>query len=133
MPVKKTTPPTPDPFAPISDELGALVKEMAPHAQKLARIEVLKKALRAGCPVAPCLSWTVTGEKFITELGPCANMRCVNLTALVKMIGAKAYSLFATTTLDALEKNVAPATVAAVVAITATGSRSLKTFEKPEV
>jgi hypothetical protein len=128
------TKPPANPFVPdfgtLADELGALVKEMAPYAQKLSRIEDLKKALRAGCTAKPTEEWTVAGKRFIAVLGACANARTVNLPSLVKLIGAKAFAMFAICTLGELEENVPPATVAAVVTSGATGSRSLKTFEK---
>ncbi len=117
-------------FAPLADELGALVKEMAPYAQKLSRIETLKKALRSGCTVKDSEEWTVEGARFVAVLGPRANERFVETARLVKTIGAVLYAKFATCTLKDLEANVAPAVVAAVVSSGATGSRSLKTFEK---
>jgi hypothetical protein len=127
----KTAPkPLASEFAPLADELGALVKEMAPHAQKLSRIEELKKALRAACPVPPTKEWTVEGAHFVVMLGACATVRRINIEKLVKMITAKAYAAFASCTLKALEEHVAPAIVAAVVVSDATGSRSLKTFER---
>lgn len=103
---------------------------MAPHAQKLARIEALKKTLRAACPVKPEDPWSVDGLRFSALLGPCANQRSISFAGLVKSIGAAAYAKFATCTLKALEENVAPTVVAAVVTQGATGPRSLKTFEK---
>ena len=117
-------------FAPLADELGALEKEMAPFKQKLARIEALKESARAGCPVAPTLPWTVEGERFIASLGACANQRVIDIPRLVKAIGAGVYAKFATCSLEALKKCVAPAIVAAVVSSKEIGSRSLKTFEK---
>lgn len=117
-------------FAPLADELGALEKEMAPYAQKIARITALKKALRDGCSVKATEQWTITGERFIAVLGPCANERLINVQKLVKTIGAVKFAAFATCTLKALEESVAPAVVAAVVTSEASGSRSLKTFEK---
>jgi hypothetical protein len=128
--MKKAPTPALSEFAPFADELGALEKEMAPYAQKLARIAALKKALRAGCPNDPSLPWSVEGVRFIAQLGACANERAIDLKALIKAIGLKAFAAFATTTLTALENNVGPAIVAAVVSTDATGSRSIKTFEK---
>ena len=117
-------------FAPLADELGFLEKEMAPHAQKLARIAALKKALRAACTAKDTEQWTVDGSRFIAVLGPKANERLVDVGRLVKTIGAVLYAKFATCTLKDLELNVAPAVVAAVVSDNSTGSRPLKTFEK---
>jgi hypothetical protein len=120
-----------DQFGPLADELGALVKEMAPYAQKLARIEALKKALRAGCTAKPEEQWTVEGSRFIAVLGQCGNARIIDVKLLVKKIGAVMYASFSACTLKDLEEHVAPAIVAAVVTDEPSGSRSLKTFEKP--
>jgi hypothetical protein len=128
-----TPKPRPDPvsqFAPLADELGALEKEMAPHAQKLARIEALRKALRAACTAKDGEQWTVTGNRFIAVLGPRANQRLVDFPRLVKKIGAVLYAKFASCTLKDLEQYVAPDVAAAVITESATGPRSLKTFEK---
>jgi hypothetical protein len=126
----KPAKPAASPFAAVADELGALEKEMAPFAQKLARIEELRKALRVGCTAKPTEPWSVEGAHFVALLGACANQRTVNFPKLVKTIGAAVFSKFATCSLKTLEENVAPATVAAVVTSDATGSRSLKTFER---
>jgi hypothetical protein len=114
----------------MADELGQLVQEMAPHKAKLARIEALKKALRAGCPAAPTSGWTIEGQKFVAVLGACGNQRIIDIPKLVKSISAAVFAKFASCSLDALEKNVAPAVVAAVVYIENTGPRSLDTYER---
>lgn len=120
----------PNPHSAIADELGALEKEMAPHAQKLARIEQLRKTLRAECPVANDHPWTVNGQNFVAVLGPRALERSISTVALVRAIGAAAFARFATCTLKSLEASVAPAIAASVITSDHTGSRSLKTFEK---
>jgi hypothetical protein len=117
-------------FAPLADELGALEKEMAPHAQKIARIDALRKALRAGCTTPSTVQWTVAGERFVAVLGACAMQRSIDVPRLVKHIGAKTFAAFATCTLTALEMNVPPNVVAVVVSADNTGTRPLKTFEK---
>jgi hypothetical protein len=117
-------------FAPLADELGSLEKEMAPHAQKLSRIEALKKALRTACTAKPGDQWTVDGARFIAVLGPCANKRIIDFPRLVKAIGAGVFAKFATCTLTDIEEHVPPTVAAAVVSQEAAGSRSLKTFEK---
>lgn len=119
-------------FAALADELGALEKEMAPFAQKLARIDALRKALREAAKdqAAANMPWTVYGTHFLAILGPRAAERIINFPALIKRIGAGRFSRFAKCTLKDLEANVDPATVAAVVTTDATGSRSLKTFER---
>lgn len=117
-------------FGVLADELGALEKEMAPHAQKLARIDHLRKVLRGACTAPAAMPWTVYGVRFLVILGPRASERLINLPALVKRIGAGRFARFAKCTLKDLEANVDPATVAAVVTTDATGSRTLKTFER---
>lgn len=131
---KSVKSPTPEPNSSsngkLVDELGALEKEMAPHAQKLARIELLRKTLRAACPVSPDKPWTIEGARFMAIVGAKAPERSINYVALVKQIGAGVFAKFATCTLKDLELKVAPAIVAAVITSANTGSRSLKTFEK---
>jgi hypothetical protein len=131
MATPKPAKPTLTQFAPLVDELGALEVEMAPHAQKLKRIDALRKALRGACPAKPAAQWTVDGNRFIAVLGPCSNQRLVDIPALVKAIGATMYAKFATCSLKDIEEYVAPAIVAAVVTDHASGSRPLETFQKP--
>lgn len=117
-------------FAPLADELGSLEREMAPHAQKLARIDALRKALRAACSAPADSEWTIEGSRFIAVLGARAMERAVDYKKLVKAIGAGVFAKFATCTLKALEEHATPAIVAAVVTSDRTGSRTLKTFER---
>lgn len=124
---------TVSPFAGIADELGALESEMAPHQSKLARIETLRKTLRAACPVGAQKEWIVTGSKWIAHLGACGNVRLVNVPELVKRIGSAMYASFARCTLKDLEEIVAPAIVAAVVTNEPSGARPLKTFAREAV
>ncbi len=128
MPKPKTAPDSP--FAALADELGALEKEMLPHAPKLARIDQLRKSLREACTVGAGMPWTVYGERFFATLGPKASERKINFPALIRRIGAGRFSRFATCTLKLLEAHVDVATVAAVITVEATGARPLKTFEK---
>lgn len=121
----------PTEFGALADELGSLEKEMAQHAPKLARIEALRKALRVGCLAKAKDQWTVEGKRFVAILGPCAIQRVIDIPALVKAIGAGIFAKFATCTLKDLEANVAAPVVVAVVSADNTGSRPLKTFEKP--
>jgi hypothetical protein len=130
MPAPKTAKNQASEFAPLADELGALEKEMAPYAQKLSRIDLLRKQLRAACPVAADKEWTVEGARFAVVLGACADQRHIDIKHLVRLISAKSYAIFATCTLKALEENTSPGVVAAVVTSSASGPRSLKTFER---
>ena len=117
-------------FSAMADELGALERDMAPHQQKLARIEQLRKALRAACEVAAAAEWKIEGARVVALLGAKANQSAVDYKKLVKTIGAPAFAKFATCTLGALENNVTPAIAASVVSSDRTGARPLKTFER---
>jgi hypothetical protein len=119
-----------DPYASLVDELGGLEKELAPFAQQLARIELLKKTLRGVCPASDDVEWSVSGARFIALLGPRALERKIDIKALVKAIGAPAFAKFASCTLKALEASVEPAIAAGVISSDRTGSRSLKLFER---
>lgn len=119
-----------NPFGMLSDEKYAIDKALRPYETQIKRREALKKALRAGCPVEPDEEWTVRGETSVTVLGPCGNNQVIDYPALVKKVTAEVFATFATCTLTALEKNVAPAIIAAVVSEEQTGSRDLKTFAK---
>lgn len=130
MPIAKKAASPLSQFQLLADELGALEKEMAPFMPKLSRIEAIKKALRAACPVKPDQPWTVTGSRFIAALGPCATERVVDIPKLVKAIGAAVFAKFGRCTLKDLEANVPGEIAVEVVTAKATGSRTLRTFEK---
>lgn len=131
MPPKKSPPAVPlNIYGQLADELGSLEKELAPFAQKIARIKQIEKALRAACPVSPDSPWTVDGVRFSVVLSSCANMRGFDVADLIKRIGAKAFSLFASCTLTALEANVTPEICAAVISSKPVGPRTIQTFEK---
>lgn len=117
-------------YAPLADELGALESEMAPHAAKLARIDLLRKTLRAACTAPPSEPWSIAGTRFVAILGPRANERVVDFKTLIKIIGVKAFALFGTCTLKTLEENVPASAIAQVVTLVPTGTRPLKCFEK---
>ncbi len=117
-------------FSRLVDELGALEQLMAPHAQKLARIDMIRKTLREACPAAPDAEWTVDGERFSTVLGMRANASVISFSGVVKAIGAAAYAKFATCTLKALEEHVAPGVRANVISSERSGPRTIKTFER---
>lgn len=114
-----------------ADELGALEKELAPVQLKLARVEALRKAIRAHFDASPpALSFEARGEHFVVMVGPRAVQRSINVAKLIKAIGLKLYAAIATVTLKNLEDNVACGVVAEVVSSAHTGARSLKTFER---
>jgi hypothetical protein len=113
------------------DELGALEKEFAPLRPKLARIEMLRKVIRAHFDASPPASpFEASGARFICMIGPRAVERAINYKALIKAIGLKAFALIARVTLGALEEGVPCGVVAAVVTSDNTGARSIKTFER---
>lgn len=130
----KTTAPQ---LAAMADELGALEKEydlaLAPFEHKLPRMKALKAALQSACKAPAKDEWIIEGARFGVRLGPCANERSINIAALVKKIGAAAFSKFASCTLGALETHVAPDVAQAVVTSDQTGPRKLSTFEKGTV
>jgi hypothetical protein len=135
--VKAAKTPAPD-FAVFADELGALEKKMSEHQAKfaalhgadLARIELLRKTLRAACTAKPEADWTIEGKHFTAIVGPCFLQRVINFPKLVKTIGAVMFASFGRCTLKDLEEHVAPQIVAAVVTSDRTGSRPVCTFER---
>jgi hypothetical protein len=113
------------------DELGALEKEVLPFRPKLARIEVLRKAIRARYDPLPAAAQAQPqGKKFFAVIGPRGFERHLNPQKLIKAIGLKLYASFSTMTLRTLEENVEPAIVAGVVTVEQTGPRTVNTFAK---
>lgn len=126
----------PDPVAALVDELGSLERDLAPHLTKIARVDVLRKALRAhyagdAYPAADEIQ--VQGTRYTAILGPRGNETVVNYPGLIKAIRVHAFARFATCSLAALQKNVNPAVYAKVTSVAAIGWRSLKLLETPRV
>ncbi len=118
------------------DELGALEKEFAPLRPKLARIELLREAVRSRYQEeAADKTFEATGQRFTVMVGARANVSVIDYAKLIKAIGAKMFSQIAKTTLKALEENVACGVRAECVRVEQIGARSLKTFERgtPEI
>lgn len=112
------------------DELGALDKELAPYAAKIARVEALRKAVRANfADAAPEKPFEAKGEQFVILVGPRARERSIDYPQLWKLAGVKLMRKIATVTFKALEAEE-PALVAGVTTFGLTGSRSLKIFER---
>jgi hypothetical protein len=136
---KAAVTPTPDAAALAAlaneiDELGALEKEFAPLRSKLARIEYLRAAIRARYAFEPALAtFTADGARFVSQIGAKGSVTSINIAKLTKVIGLKAFALFASCTLKALDENVDAATVKTVVSVAPTGPRSIKTFERGNV
>jgi hypothetical protein len=119
------------------DELGSLRKELAtPEAQdwiqKIARAEVISKAVRAAVPenTPGNQPFKKAGEKYIALLGPCGKQTVIDYTSLIMRIGAEEYARFAKASLKALEKNVKPGILAFYLSTAQTGTRTLTVIEK---
>jgi hypothetical protein len=113
------------------DELGALEREIAPWRPKLDRAESLRKIIRAAYNDEDAgQTFEASGERFLVSIGPRATQRVVNIPALIKAIGLKAYAAIASVTLAVVEKNVPPGVADACIASAPTGPRSLKIFER---
>ena len=113
------------------DELGALEKRLLPFRADLARIEILRKAVRARLDESPDgIAFQLFGDKFFAAVGPRALERTIAYPKLIKAIGLKAFAGIATVTLKALDEYCACGIVAAVVSSANTGARSVKTFER---
>jgi hypothetical protein len=118
-------------IAAIVDELGALERKLQPFKPEMARVEDLRKALRAMFDTSPpAEAFQPSGDAFFATVGPRAVERSINPAKLIKAIGLKMYASFATVTLKALEANVACGIVAGVVSSANTGARPIKTFER---
>ncbi|MDP9024306.1 MAG: hypothetical protein M3N13_02875 [Candidatus Eremiobacteraeota bacterium] len=112
------------------DELGALEQRLLPFRADLARVELLRKAVRAHCAAfEPADASELRGVKFFAMVGPRANERKIDFKKLAKLIGVKVFAAFATCTLAQLEE-YAPGMEHSVVTIGNTGARSIKTFER---
>jgi hypothetical protein len=114
-----------DARAAMVDELGDLENETRPYKAKLARIEVLRKALRA--PFSdqdPMKSFTVDGTRWRVVLGPAGNQSYVDSSALLKLIGSAKFAEVAKVSLEALA-SVPGDIVAAVTRSAQTGARKI--------
>jgi hypothetical protein len=141
---KRTPQPPPPPVAVIDeatklaisnwiDELGDLDRDLAPHRSSITRETAVKELVRKARADAmnaapPTSELRVEGLRYYVLFGARKNETTISVKALVKAIGARAYSLFATTTLKALETHVAKDVAAACVSMGPTGSRTLKVF-----
>lgn len=113
------------------DELGALERELAPLAFKIARIEPLRKAIREHFKDEPADKlFLATGEKFAVSVGARSRERVTNIPALIKAIGARAFNAIASVTVKKLEAEVPAAIVEDVSTFALTGFRPLKVFER---
>ena len=119
-----------DPLAGIVDELGALEAEMAPHAPKLARIEALRKSLRAKYDDAdPDKAFTAHGETFYSILGP-RNLerKIADITKVYRALGRAVFLQRCSFSLRHLEEL---GVGLEYVVARRTGPRTLQTLRKP--
>jgi hypothetical protein len=122
-----------DPFADMIDELGGLEQQLAPFKTKIARVEALRKILRTEFgDINPTIAFERHGKRFALNIGPRGMERVIDEPKLIKRLGLKAFAAIAHVTLGALEKAVAPAIVADVVATEQTGPRRMSTYEIPK-
>jgi hypothetical protein len=122
--------PKTDPLAALADELGALEKELAPWKGKISRAEALRKEIRAQ---APDTQSEITGEKFLVTLGPRADETHIDYFGIAKRIGFDRFAKFATATQKALAEHVRAGILAQYLTKKATGTRSMKVFEKGQI
>lgn len=114
-----------------ADELGALDRELTPYEPKIARREALRKAIRAHyADAAAEQPFIAEGDRFVVHVGPRAQERSIDYVRLWKLTSVNVMRKIATVTLKALEAAVTCQTFEAVVSSAATGTRSLKIFEK---
>jgi hypothetical protein len=113
------------------DELGALERELAPFKSKIARVDVLRKAIRTHYADSDAAKdFTATGEKFYVQVGPKSREAVRNIAALVKAIGTKVFFKIAQVTEKSLEAHLTAPQIADVTTYELTGHRTLKVFEK---
>lgn len=109
------------------DELGSLEEELRPVKSKIARVEVLRRALRAPYLDAdPNTTFLSEGSRYRVLIGAAGNESVVNGLLLLKLIGASKFTELATVSLAALQKNCSGDIVGAVVSMAQTGSRKLE-------
>jgi hypothetical protein len=114
-----------------ADELGSLEKRLAPFVADIARVDVLRKAIRASYgDSAAATTHLVNGRLFTLAVGACSNASRVNAIELQNLIGSRLFAEIATATLKSIEEKCPAGTAARVVTTTQTGPRSLKTFER---
>jgi hypothetical protein len=117
-------------MAAMVDELGSLEEELAPHKSKLARVEVLRKALRAPYLDAdPNTTFLADGERFRALIGAAGNQSYVDGLLLLKLVGAQKFAAAATVSVSALQANFTADIAGAVTRTAQTGVRRLELIE----
>lgn len=117
----------------LADELGAVESFLAPHKHKMARAELLRKALRAAFADAAADSeHIITGTEYAVFVGPCGNISVIDVEELAKRIGLAQYAKVATPSLKSIEEHCGPQVLAAVVATKQAGPRPLTLSALPK-
>lgn len=120
-----------DELASLIDELGALEAELGPLRAKIARLAIVRAAVReafAGRPPAEAVQ--SSGREFTVHLGPAGNESTADLPRLASLIGTKRLLDIVSVSLRTLEAQCGPAVYAAVVTTTPTGTRPLTSFRR---
>lgn len=87
------------------DELGALDALLKPLAPKVARQEALKKLIRGFADDQPAdAAVTLPGERYLALLTPKTDEADIDLDAVYKRVGHKAFLAHVSMTLKALEQ-----------------------------
>ena len=115
----------------LADEIGALERELSPLKPKLARLEDLRRTLRAHHDSEPADAvCTVQGERYVVVLGERGWENSVNVLNLAKLITAKCALKLAKVTLTALDSSPFAQFRTQCVESEQTGARSIKVFER---
>jgi hypothetical protein len=123
---------TKKPLAGAVDEIGLLERTLAPFKPKFARLEALRKLIRASAADAnPEDESKIEGLKFHAFLGARTIERTVNVLKLSQLLSSRGLMAVVSCTLAALEREgINPAIVAQVVEATQTGTRPLVVIPK---
>lgn len=118
-------------LAALIDELGALEAELGPLRAKIARLAIVRAAVREAFEDRPPTeSVQFSGREFSVHLGPAGNESTADLPRLAELIGTKRLLDIVSVSLRTLEAECGPAVYAAVVTTTPTGTRPLTTFRR---
>jgi hypothetical protein len=128
-PQKNSTAPA---VAAIVDELGFLEKEVAPWKPKMARVELLRKSLRAHYDAELASTpHQAEGKLWVATLGAKGLSGTVNVVKLSKLISLRALTCVVECTQKALA-TLPGVKAELVMEYDQTGSRTIELFEKPK-
>ena len=129
-PAKKAKP-QPAALAAIVDEIGDLDAELAPFKQRIARLDMLRKAVRSHYEPCPADgAFTAEGMRYAILVGERGWNSTINNAQLLKLIGVKVFVSIASFTQKAIEAECDAGVLPAVVMQEQTGPRSLKILAK---